>query len=246
MKKIKLFLICCLALSQCKVLFWKDAKQWLPGSWQGEERFYEIRLDYQTKLPWYPLSQNYLTRNYRATLLEHSYQAAKTSFSTKVLGTFNVWVMNDSIYANGKQIILLRGLADTFGTMDSREVYYIGDVSQFAASQKVLFGKKELAAKGEKPQTYLIAAIPTADFSKLAILHSNIAGNPRPGDIYIDIISLTDSRVLLQDKFAFVQAPGVPLVTWDKAGETFYISQEKKVYQWTTSQNKLSEAKQAS
>ncbi|MEM7180130.1 MAG: hypothetical protein AAF518_04405 [Spirochaetota bacterium] len=242
MKKIKLFLLCCLALTQCKVLFWKDTKQWLPGSWQGEERFYEIRLDYQTKLPWYPLSQNYLTRDYKATLLQHSYRANSQTFATKVVGSFNGWVMNDSIYANDKRIVLLRGLSDTFGKMDSREVLYIADTSQFATSQKVLFGPKQLAAQSDKPKTYLIAAIPSPDFSKLVVLHSNVAQNPRPGDIYVDIVSFDDSRILMQDKFVFAGAPGVPLATWDKQGETFYISQDKKVFQWEGQQNKLVEA----
>lgn len=220
-------LLLLLLFTHCRVLFWKDKNSYLPGSWQNNDHFIEVRMDYQTKLPWYPLSQNMLSRSYRSTFLKYSRDLSKPA---KELISLPGWVMNESVYAHQNRILFLRGLSNTPGSMDRREIVLLSD------SQPVtLFDKKQLRANSSKPKTYLISYLPDRKLTKLVVFHTEVEKTPRPGTVYADLLYLNDTghiQTTRQAKFPFAHAPGPPAATWSKNQDILYIRSATTIWQW--------------
>lgn len=113
-------------LTGCQVLFWRDAMQWSGGTWRDSAHFIEIELQFETKLPWYPLSQNHLARNYTTKLHLHSIN--KDEVQSSVLGEYPGWTL--SVFGIEDSVVAIRGLGDQLGANKREIIRLTPDIKQ--------------------------------------------------------------------------------------------------------------------
>ena len=211
-KIISIFAV--LFFAGCKVLFWRDAEQWAGGAWNGAETFIEIKLSYETKLPWFPLNQNILSRDYETTLYKHTIRGEK--IQTIKLTSYEGWTL--SVLPMGDSILAIRGLGNSFGGQD-REIIRIpaGDLES----------KEILPSTGRPPQFIL----PSPDGRILAVFATNATPERPTGRQNVFFYDLTSSpmKAISSSEFEHTDAPSIPISTWGPNSSKVYVLTRKAV-----------------
>lgn len=207
----------------CKVLFWQDTTAYAGGRWSGEEVFYEVRHDYQTKAHWYALNQNALSRRYKTTILRHRFKGSVPS--TQTIGEFPGWTLENSLFVLADRILLIRGRSDAQGDA-GRELISLDippDGRQTRGANKAVV----LLA----PKMQLLAAVPSFDGKRIALLLTDATMDNPTGRLVLHLADLSAGPLgpMVTADLKYPGAPGLPNMAWAADSGAFFVQLDRRI-----------------
>ena len=207
-------------------MFWNDAVNWQGGSWQGDDAFVEIQLEYETRASWNPLNQNALSRNYNTVLLLHTFQDDR--IQQRPIASYPGWTLNGSLFLAGNYIIAQRGVEGGYGT-ERRELIAVRLDAQSPEGNE----PRVLVDPATEDGMHLVAAFPSPDGRRIAAVLTRATMTKPTGEIFVDFFDFTpdgEARpVPPRVAVAFEGAPGLPGLAWKPDGSILYLQRTEAV-----------------